>query len=177
MESPSFSGSQSPTSDGTSVPFDDEEDEYDWWRLSDEDVERVPEHTVLSQGGVFMLLYDCIDPTAVFVTDALHDGQDIDEKMAATMADAATGERSRDRAANVGVVSLEPPLVTPATPATPMSPDSALFPAHDAESTLVGEEEPSEAGFVLSPASRVSFTAPEHRVEDVGPATGRDSDD
>ncbi|KAK4127360.1 cysteine proteinase [Parathielavia appendiculata] len=36
-----------------------------WWRLSDEDVTLVDERTVLSQGGVFMLFYDCVDPTSV----------------------------------------------------------------------------------------------------------------
>lgn len=34
-----------------------------WWRLSDEDVSRVTEQTVLSQGGVFMLFYERIRPT------------------------------------------------------------------------------------------------------------------
>ncbi|KAH7419420.1 hypothetical protein BKA64DRAFT_650727 [Cadophora sp. MPI-SDFR-AT-0126] len=33
-----------------------------WWRLSDDDVTKVSEDTVLGQGGVFMLFYDCIEP-------------------------------------------------------------------------------------------------------------------
>jgi len=33
-----------------------------WWRLSDDDVMKVSEENVLSQGGVFMLFYDCIHP-------------------------------------------------------------------------------------------------------------------
>ncbi|SPQ21715.1 41b5d75f-3645-4d09-b536-56a70377fe59 [Thermothielavioides terrestris] len=41
-----------------------------WWRLSDEDVTRVDEETVLSQGGVFMLFYDCVEPAAVLVPAA-----------------------------------------------------------------------------------------------------------
>ncbi|PVH79138.1 cysteine proteinase [Cadophora sp. DSE1049] len=32
-----------------------------WWRLSDDDVTKVSEDTVLGQGGVFMLFYDCIE--------------------------------------------------------------------------------------------------------------------
>ncbi|KAH8765814.1 hypothetical protein BGZ57DRAFT_901229 [Hyaloscypha finlandica] len=33
-----------------------------WWRLSDDDVTKVTEEAVLSQGGAFMLFYDCIEP-------------------------------------------------------------------------------------------------------------------
>ncbi|KAK4251115.1 hypothetical protein C7999DRAFT_11137 [Corynascus novoguineensis] len=40
-----------------------------WWRLSDEDVYQVDEQTVLSQGGVFMLFYDCVDPNLALVSD------------------------------------------------------------------------------------------------------------
>ncbi|KAE8444074.1 hypothetical protein EG329_000942 [Mollisiaceae sp. DMI_Dod_QoI] len=35
-----------------------------WWRLSDDDVMKVTEETVLNQGGVFMLFYDCIESAA-----------------------------------------------------------------------------------------------------------------
>ncbi|KAI1633548.1 cysteine proteinase [Biscogniauxia mediterranea] len=38
-----------------------------WWRLSDETVRPVTEETVLAQGGVFMLFYDCVDPNSVLV--------------------------------------------------------------------------------------------------------------
>ncbi|KAI1498493.1 cysteine proteinase [Biscogniauxia marginata] len=38
-----------------------------WWRLSDETVRPVSEETVLAQGGVFMLFYDCVDPYSVLV--------------------------------------------------------------------------------------------------------------
>jgi ubiquitin carboxyl-terminal hydrolase 1 len=37
------------------------EQKEQWWRLSDDDVTKVTEETVLSQGGVFMLFYDCIE--------------------------------------------------------------------------------------------------------------------
>ncbi|KAJ4306505.1 ubiquitin-specific protease ubp1 [Collariella sp. IMI 366227] len=39
-----------------------------WWRFSDEDVDEVDEKTVLAQGGVFMLFYDCVDPSLVLVS-------------------------------------------------------------------------------------------------------------
>jgi len=43
--------------------FDSEgkEEKEQWWRLSDDDVTKVTEEAVLSQGGVFMLFYDCIE--------------------------------------------------------------------------------------------------------------------
>ncbi|KAE9370339.1 cysteine proteinase [Stipitochalara longipes BDJ] len=42
--------------------FDSEKGQ--WWRLSDDDVTKVTEEAVLSQGGVFMLFYDCVEPAA-----------------------------------------------------------------------------------------------------------------
>lgn len=54
-------------------PMADTEEPYDedpgsqWWRLSDETVYKVSEQDVLSQGGVFMLFYDCVDPNSVLV--------------------------------------------------------------------------------------------------------------
>jgi ubiquitin carboxyl-terminal hydrolase 1 len=44
----------------------EQEKEMDWWRLSDHNVSRVDEETISSLApGVFMLFYDCIDPTMV----------------------------------------------------------------------------------------------------------------
>ncbi|TPX08170.1 uncharacterized protein E0L32_001934 [Thyridium curvatum] len=40
-----------------------------WWRISDQDVTKVEEATVMAQGGVFMLFYDRIDPNSVLVAD------------------------------------------------------------------------------------------------------------
>ncbi|KAM9885113.1 ubiquitin hydrolase [Verticillium dahliae] len=48
----------------------DEEVEMDWWRLSDETVRKVDEDHVLSQGGVFMLFYDCVDARSVLTSQA-----------------------------------------------------------------------------------------------------------
>ncbi|KFY32203.1 hypothetical protein V493_00418 [Pseudogymnoascus sp. VKM F-4281 (FW-2241)] len=38
-----------------------------WWRLSDDDVSRVSEDNVLNQGGVFMLFYDLVETSSLFV--------------------------------------------------------------------------------------------------------------
>ncbi|KXX81748.1 Ubiquitin carboxyl-terminal hydrolase 1 [Madurella mycetomatis] len=61
-----------------------------WWRLSDQDVTKVDERTVLGQGGVFMLFYDRVDPVSLPVMEwsesvnlspasTLTDGRDTDE--------------------------------------------------------------------------------------------------
>ncbi|OBS21901.1 hypothetical protein FPOA_08238 [Fusarium poae] len=43
-----------------------DEPEMDWWRLSDHNVSQVSEDVVLSLSpGVFMLFYDCVDPSMV----------------------------------------------------------------------------------------------------------------
>lgn len=45
---------------------DSTEQEMDWWRLSDHNVSKVDPETVASLApGVFMLFYDCIDPSMV----------------------------------------------------------------------------------------------------------------
>ncbi|GAB1314297.1 ubiquitin-specific protease ubp1 [Madurella fahalii] len=44
---------------------DDEQRSEWWWRLSDHDVTKVDERTVLGQGGVFMLFYDRVDPVSL----------------------------------------------------------------------------------------------------------------
>ncbi|KAK0626653.1 hypothetical protein B0T14DRAFT_510586 [Immersiella caudata] len=47
----------------------DPEDDCPWYRLSDHDVTKEDETTVLGQGGVFMLFYDCVDPNSVLISD------------------------------------------------------------------------------------------------------------
>ncbi|KAL3423353.1 ubiquitin hydrolase [Phlyctema vagabunda] len=49
-----------------------------WWRLSDDVVMKVSEENVLSQGGVFMLFFDCIQPLGIAPT-----ASDISEKASA----------------------------------------------------------------------------------------------
>lgn len=46
----------------------DDPEESQWWRLSDQDVTKVDEETVLAQSGVFMLFYDCADPNSTLAT-------------------------------------------------------------------------------------------------------------
>lgn len=63
----------SSTEHTASAPKDPEElysedEDSQWWRLSDETVSKVSEKDVLSQGGVFMLFYDCIDPNSILIT-------------------------------------------------------------------------------------------------------------
>ena len=41
-----------------------------WWRLSDDDVMKVSEETVLGQGGVFMLFFDNIEPGTIILPEA-----------------------------------------------------------------------------------------------------------
>lgn len=45
------------------------EEDSRWWRLSDESVWEVDEETVLDQGGVFMLFYDCVDPDSILIAE------------------------------------------------------------------------------------------------------------
>ncbi|KAI0525701.1 hypothetical protein F5B22DRAFT_591186 [Xylaria bambusicola] len=45
------------------------EQDLKWWRLSDETVWEVTEESVLAQGGVFMLFYDCVDQNPVLISE------------------------------------------------------------------------------------------------------------
>ncbi|KAH8177255.1 ubiquitin carboxyl-terminal hydrolase domain-containing protein [Sarocladium implicatum] len=59
------------SSEGVGAVGDSETAEMSWWRLSDHNVSRVEEDTVLSLSpGVFMLFYDCVDPSMVVNDDA-----------------------------------------------------------------------------------------------------------
>ncbi len=58
------------------VEEEEEEEQDQWWRLSDQNVSRSDEATVLAQGGVFMLFYDRIDPRSVFRPTSKCDGLD-----------------------------------------------------------------------------------------------------
>jgi ubiquitin carboxyl-terminal hydrolase 1 len=51
---------------------EEEMDESQWWRLSDQDVTKVDEETVLAQSGVFMLFYDCVDPNSTLASEVEH---------------------------------------------------------------------------------------------------------
>ncbi|KAB5575752.1 hypothetical protein GE09DRAFT_1169617 [Coniochaeta sp. 2T2.1] len=53
--------------EGKEIREEEEEEESHWWRLSDQNVEKVDEEQVLAQGNVFMLFYDCVDPNSTLV--------------------------------------------------------------------------------------------------------------
>lgn len=55
--------------DAVETPDEDPQTDSQWWRLSDQDVTPVTEETVLAQGGVFMLFYDCVDPNSVLTSE------------------------------------------------------------------------------------------------------------
>ncbi|KAI8622975.1 cysteine proteinase [Xylariaceae sp. FL1651] len=70
--------SEGPDSPVHDKAFSDQEDERHlvragvgedskWWRLSDESVWEADEDSVLAQGGVFMLFYDCVDQNSVLI--------------------------------------------------------------------------------------------------------------
>ncbi|OAX82973.1 hypothetical protein ACJ72_02673 [Emergomyces africanus] len=73
-----------------------------WFRLSDEDVSLVSESNVLSQGGVFMLFYECIDETPDTATGAVdeeqlgHEGIPLQEISLNSRGDQSGGLRSRN---------------------------------------------------------------------------------
>jgi ubiquitin carboxyl-terminal hydrolase 1 len=52
-----------------------------WFRLSDDDVQMVSEQSVFSQGGVFMLFYECIEELCCADEETFHEAQsEIDQK-------------------------------------------------------------------------------------------------
>ncbi|KAM0505704.1 hypothetical protein ACHAP8_001936 [Fusarium lateritium] len=66
-----------------------DEPEMDWWRLSDHNVSQISEDVVLSLSpGVFMLFYDCVDPSMIMNDEDDGNMQDAHE---VTDVDAANG--------------------------------------------------------------------------------------
>lgn len=112
------------------APSQDEEPSQ-WWRLSDEDVTKVDEQTVLGQGGVFMLFYDCVEPNSVLVSTAdnlVGSGDAIGESKGARLSADLCGE-AQDMQPALTVVDdameldgVRPP---PNTPMTDLSLSSA----------------------------------------------------
>ena len=58
-----------PASEANESAPGQDEPQSQWWRLSDESVSMVDEQTVLSQGGAFMLFYDCVDPASTLIDE------------------------------------------------------------------------------------------------------------
>lgn len=118
-----------------------------WWRLSDETVWEVTEESVLAQGGVFMLFYDCVDQNSVLVSD-------IDEISEPTQMD--------------GAKSVE---VSQSCDARPTAPDEI----HDTRSELkvhAGTEEAVNRSPHLEPATQLRYDASSRLY----PLLGQDED-
>ncbi|KAI2465674.1 cysteine proteinase [Annulohypoxylon bovei var. microspora] len=64
---------ESTSVDGDNSKKSEQDSDEKWWRLSDENVWEVSEETVLAQGGVFMIFYDCVDPHSVLVSTTRHE--------------------------------------------------------------------------------------------------------
>ncbi|KAM0435387.1 hypothetical protein ACHAPT_003481 [Fusarium lateritium] len=81
------------------------EPEMDWWRLSDHNVSIVSEETVLSLSpGVFMLFYDCVDPTMVLSEDVkMQDADEVADEVTAT--NAPTEQAGEEKEVEQGVES------------------------------------------------------------------------
>ncbi|GAW12745.1 hypothetical protein ANO14919_021160 [Xylariales sp. No.14919] len=69
MEDEGNRGQEGKPTSGSDIMDEDSK----WWRLSDETVWEVTEESVLAQGGVFMLFYDCVDPNPVLVSESQDD--------------------------------------------------------------------------------------------------------
>ncbi|KAK3373706.1 ubiquitin carboxyl-terminal hydrolase [Lasiosphaeria ovina] len=76
---PAINDAEDATAPDPEEPAPETEGESQWWRLSDQTVTKVHESTVLAQGGVFMLFYDCIDPASV-QTSSLDDYGDASQQ-------------------------------------------------------------------------------------------------
>ncbi|UPK93964.1 hypothetical protein LCI18_004899 [Fusarium solani-melongenae] len=105
VEASSEPGDQAEAEVSTKVQGKEEygESEMDWWRLSDHNVSMVSEETVLSLSpGVFMLFYDCVDPTMVLTEDVKM--QDADE-VAVAVTDTPTEQAGKENQVEQGVES------------------------------------------------------------------------
>ncbi|CAK7270731.1 ubiquitin-specific protease ubp1 [Sporothrix epigloea] len=113
---------------------EDNEDDGQWWRLSDQNVSHSDEATVLSQGGVFMLFYDRIDarstlkPLETMNRHALYqptlDNADadkaiddsVDDRCSSSVEASALGKSKQDSASTQGLsLSLQQTREDPAS--------------------------------------------------------------
>ncbi len=86
-----------------------------WWRLSDDNVSMVDEETVLSQGGAFMLFYDCVDPASTLV----------EELEKPCLAEDAVQDPASPDAAPASPLAAENLVLTPQPHGGPMNSDEA----------------------------------------------------
>lgn len=121
-------GQSSASSD---APSNDEDTEMEWWRLSDETVHRVDEATVLAQGGVFMLFYDCEDPNSVLASEV-------------DAAPTAAGSQVSAAPSTVGELSTCNSSATSESSDEPVTPTEPMF-NRDIPVSLAGLEQASPA--------------------------------
>ncbi|KAI8714531.1 USP domain-containing protein [Fusarium sp. LHS14.1] len=88
-------------------PKEGGEPEMDWWRLSDHNVSMVSEETVLSLSpGVFMLFYDCVDPTMVLTEDVkMQDAGEVTNEVTVAVTDTPTEQTRKENQVEQGVES------------------------------------------------------------------------
>lgn len=92
-----------------------------WWRISDETVWEVDEESVLAQGGVFMLFYDCVDRNSVLVSGSQGDNSTAcDDNESATVSGARragtsrnAGEELRDTHSEAGTLDSPEAIILP----------------------------------------------------------------
>ncbi|KAH7264244.1 hypothetical protein B0J15DRAFT_511403 [Fusarium solani] len=108
-EASSEPGDQPEAEVGTKVQGKEEdgESEMDWWRLSDHNVSMVSEETVLSLSpGVFMLFYDCVDPTMVLTEDVkMQDADEVTDEVAVAVTDTPTEHAGKENQVEQGIES------------------------------------------------------------------------
>jgi ubiquitin carboxyl-terminal hydrolase 1 len=116
------------------VKRDSTEADMVWWRLSDHNVSRVEEETVLSLSpGVFMLFYDCVDPSMVVNDefDVMQDAQvtlDAEDALDDDVLPIATPELTGDDDDDGGQTESEGPG-TPRNPAEAEQEPRAALPS------------------------------------------------
>ena len=111
--------------------IEEDQDEADeshdsWWRLSDDDIDRVSEEIVLAQGGVFMLFYEQM---ACVTAPNEHQAHADPEDVSSNTANEAPSISLVDEVSNLGKDLLVPILPeeqtnTTAYPTPPMSPST-----------------------------------------------------
>ncbi|KAI9149356.1 ubiquitin C-terminal hydrolase [Paramyrothecium foliicola] len=119
----------------------------EWWRLSDHNVSKVDESTVMSLSpGVFMLFYDCIDPSMVLQTRQ-QDLQDASESPTdGTVKDKNTNDHGEDlekgadadSSTSISIANASPNATSTGIPIVEVAPSAS----EDVASVTVGAGQP-----------------------------------
>lgn len=121
-----------------------ESEKEQWWRLSDDDVTKVTEEAVLSQGGVFMLFYDCVEPANS--ASSIPVAKEPTPLFRETVVDPGTLDRPLETAAREPILSVKQPdqigmLAVAANIPLPAFDDDDLSESEYQESGLTTREE------------------------------------